>query len=165
MFYHAGTMGSGAIYREVTVKSALTRVQGMPFAWSLNPYYGCERACVYCYARDYHARRGLDTGAGFDREIDVKINFAELLSHELRRLRKRETYVRTVPAADLGTSPPHRPSIRPSSETCLPRASSSIASTARCCGDPSSSSVSPCHPRTGPSTSNLTSRNIRVSPV
>jgi DNA repair photolyase len=84
-------MWSGVSYREITVKSALTRVQGMPFAWSLNPYYGCERACVYCYARDYHARRGRDTGAGFDREIDVKINFPELLAHELRRLRKRET--------------------------------------------------------------------------
>ncbi len=84
-------MGSGVLYREITVKSALTRVQGMPFAWSLNPYYGCERACVYCYARDYHARRGRDTGAGFDREIDVKINFPDLLAHELRRLRKRET--------------------------------------------------------------------------
>jgi len=84
-------MGSGVRYREITVKSALTRVQGMPFAWSLNPYYGCERACVYCYARDYHARRGRDTGAGFDREIDVKMNFAELLAHELRVLRKRES--------------------------------------------------------------------------
>jgi DNA repair photolyase len=91
MFYDARTMGSGVVYREITVKSALTRVQGMPFAWSLNPYYGCERACVYCYAREYHARRGRDTGAGFDREIDVKINFAELLAYELRRLRKRET--------------------------------------------------------------------------
>ncbi len=84
-------MGSGAIYREVTVKSALTRVQGMPFAWSLNPYTGCERACRYCYARDYHARRGRDTGAGFDREIDVKVNFPELLTRELRGLKKRET--------------------------------------------------------------------------
>lgn len=91
MFYHDPTMGSGVLYREITAKSALTRVQGMPFAWSLNPYVGCERGCVYCYARDYHARRGRDTGAGFDREIDVKINFPELLAHELRRLRKRET--------------------------------------------------------------------------
>jgi len=90
MFYTA-RMGSGAVYREVTVKSALTRVQGMPFAWSLNPYYGCERSRRYCYARDYHARRGRDTGAGFDREIDVKINFPELLVRELRGLRKRET--------------------------------------------------------------------------
>lgn len=84
-------MGSGVVYREITVKSALTRVQGMPFAWSLNPYSGCERGCVYCYAREYHARRDRDTGTGFDHEIDVKINFPERLADELRRLRKRET--------------------------------------------------------------------------
>lgn len=84
-------MGSGVFYREVTAKSALTRVRGMPFAWSLNPYLGCERGCVYCYAREYHAKRERDTGAGFDHEIDVKINFPELLAAELRRLRLRET--------------------------------------------------------------------------
>jgi DNA repair photolyase len=90
MFY-TQIMGRGVVYREITVKSALTRVQGMPFAWSLNPYVGCERGCVYCYARDYHARRGKDTGAGFDHEIDVKINFPERLASEVRRVRKRET--------------------------------------------------------------------------
>ena len=91
-------------YREVTVKSALTRVQGMPyFSWSLNPYKGCAHACTYCYAREYHARMGRDTGAGFDREVDVKINFAVVLRGELRRLRLRET-------AALGTgTDPYQP--------------------------------------------------------
>ena len=84
-------MGSGVAYREITVKSALTRVQGMPFAWSLNPYMGCEHGCVYCYARDYHALRDRDNGAGFDHEIDVKINFPERLAAELRRVKKDET--------------------------------------------------------------------------
>lgn len=91
-------------YREVTVKSALTRVQGMPyFSWSLNPYKGCAHACTYCYAREYHARMGRDTGAGFDREVDVKMNFADVLRGELRRLRLRET-------AALGTgTDPYQP--------------------------------------------------------
>src|SRR5439155_1490454 len=91
----------GAVrYREVTVKSALTRVQGMPFAWSLNPYMGCSHACGYCFARQYHALRGRDTGAGFDREVDVKHNFVEVLRVELRRLRLRETV-----ALGTGTDP------------------------------------------------------------
>ena len=94
-------MGSGDVrYREVTTKSALTRVQGMPFAWSLNPYRGCSHACTYCYARDYHARMGRDTGAGFDREIEVKINFADVLRTELRGLRLRE-----LVALGTGTDP------------------------------------------------------------
>jgi len=91
----------GAVsYREVAVKSALTRVQGMPFAWSLNPYTGCSHACTYCFARQYHALRGRDTGAGFDREIEVKKNFLEVLRLELRRLRLRE-----LVALGTGTDP------------------------------------------------------------
>jgi DNA repair photolyase len=76
-----------AVYREATCRSALTRVKGMPFEWSLNPYRGCQHACVYCYAREYHAKMGRDIGAGFDREIEVKVNFAEVLREELARMR------------------------------------------------------------------------------
>jgi DNA repair photolyase len=91
----------GVRYREVSVKSALTRVQGMPFfSWSLNPYKGCAHACTYCFAREYHAKMGRDTGAGFDREVDVKINFADVLRAELKHLRLRETV-----ALGTGTDP------------------------------------------------------------
>ena len=93
-------MGSPVRFAEVTAKSALTRVQGMPFAWSLNPYRGCAHACRYCYAREYHARMGHDAGTGFDREIEVKVNFAGVLRTELRRLRLRETV-----ALGTGTDP------------------------------------------------------------
>ncbi len=93
-------MGSPVRYREVTVKSALTRVQGTPFAWSLDPYRGCAHACRYRYAREYHARMGRDSGAGFDREIEVKTNFAEVLRLELRRLRLPGTV-----ALGTGTDP------------------------------------------------------------
>ncbi|HUQ41457.1 MAG TPA: radical SAM protein [Candidatus Limnocylindrales bacterium] len=94
----------GVRYREVTVKSALTRVVGMPyFSWSLNPYKGCAHACTYCYAREYHAKMGRDTGTGFDREVDVKINFVDVLRAELKRLRLRDT-------AALGTgTDPYQP--------------------------------------------------------
>jgi DNA repair photolyase len=70
---------------ESECKSALTRVQGMPFRWSLNPYRGCSHGCPYCYARDYFRRMDRDPGAGFDREIEVKTNFATVLERELRR--------------------------------------------------------------------------------
>lgn len=69
---------------ESECKSALTRVQGMPFQWSLNPYRGCSHGCPYCYARDYFRRMGRDPGAGFDREIEVKMNFGTVLERELR---------------------------------------------------------------------------------
>ncbi|HEV8470661.1 MAG TPA: radical SAM protein [Candidatus Limnocylindria bacterium] len=73
-------------YREVLTKSALNRVQGMPFEWSLNPWTGCAHACRYCYARAYNARyRERDVGEGFDRNVEVKVNFADVLRAELRR--------------------------------------------------------------------------------
>src|SRR5919197_3174700 len=41
-----------AQYTEIRSRSALNRVQGMPFKWSLNPYRGCRHSCTYCLAPD-----------------------------------------------------------------------------------------------------------------
>lgn len=75
-------------YVEVTCKSALNRVQGMPFKWSLNPYAGCVHACVYCYARSHYALAGHgEPGREFETRILVKTNFADVLRRELGRPR------------------------------------------------------------------------------
>lgn len=75
-------------YVEITCKSALNRVQGMPFKWSLNPYAGCAHACVYCYARSHYALAGHgEPGREFETRILVKTNFAEVLRRELGRPR------------------------------------------------------------------------------
>ena len=36
---------SRAEYVEIQCKTALNRVQGMPFKWSANPYVGCVHSC------------------------------------------------------------------------------------------------------------------------
>ncbi len=42
--------------REESCRAALTRVTGMDFEWSLNPYMGCEHRCTFCYVRAFERR-------------------------------------------------------------------------------------------------------------
>ncbi len=72
-------------YRELQCKSALNRVSGMHFGWSLNPYQGCFHSCVYCFARHHAQLADRDPGEGFSANIGVKINIVEQLRKELSR--------------------------------------------------------------------------------
>ena len=74
-----------ARYQEVTCRSALNPVQGMPFNWTLNPYRGCTHACHYCFARRYHTQFEMDADDEFASLILVKRNFVEVLRTELDR--------------------------------------------------------------------------------
>ena len=74
-----------AEYREMPCKSALNRVSGMPFRWSLNPYRGCTHSCHYCYARASHTYLGMNANEDFATRIIVKSNIAEVLRQELGR--------------------------------------------------------------------------------
>lgn len=84
-------------YREVTIKSALNAVKGMPFDWSLNPWRGCAHKCVYCFARAYHARYlEKNVGSDFDSNVEVRLNIAEVLRTELRRHREGSLAIGTA---------------------------------------------------------------------
>jgi DNA repair photolyase len=72
-------------YREEPCRSALNRVKGMPFAWSLNPYTGCAHRCTFCYVRAFEARAERPSDDRYGRSIRVKTNIAEVLRRELAR--------------------------------------------------------------------------------
>jgi DNA repair photolyase len=72
-----------ARYQEIRCRSALNRVKGMPFEWTLNPYRGCTHACHYCFARRYQTQLELNAGDEFSSLIFVKINFVQVLQREL----------------------------------------------------------------------------------
>jgi DNA repair photolyase len=74
-----------AAYQEVTCRSALSRVKGMPFDWTLNPYRGCTHGCHYCFARRYHAQFEMNASDEFASVILVKTNFVEVLAREVDR--------------------------------------------------------------------------------
>ena len=75
----------GVEYREEPCRSALNRVRGMPFAWSLNPYMGCAHQCTFCYVRSFERRADRPSDSRYGRSIRVKLNVAEVLRAELAR--------------------------------------------------------------------------------
>jgi DNA repair photolyase len=72
-------------YREEPCKSALNRVKGMPFDWSLNPYMGCAHRCTFCYVRGFERRADRPSDHRYGASIRVKVNVAEVLRAELAR--------------------------------------------------------------------------------
>jgi DNA repair photolyase len=101
--------GHNVEYFTLPAKSLLNRCNSqrrMPFTWSINPYRGCEFACKYCYARYTHEFMEMRDGAEFEQKIYVKQHTAELLRHELRRVKPGE-------AISLGTATdPYQPAER-----------------------------------------------------
>jgi DNA repair photolyase len=90
-----------AEYREEPCRTALNRVTGMGFQWSLNPYMGCEHQCTFCYVRAFERRADRPWDERYGRSIRVKINVAEVLSKELAR----PSWKREVVAIGAATDP------------------------------------------------------------
>jgi DNA repair photolyase len=82
MFY---TIGMRVDYREEPCRSALNRVKGMAFGWSLNPYMGCVHRCTFCYVRAFEQRADRPSDDRYGTSIRVKINVVDVLRKELAR--------------------------------------------------------------------------------
>jgi DNA repair photolyase len=82
MFYNTAMRTE---YREEPCKSALNRVKGMRFGWSLNPYMGCAHQCTFCYVRAFERRADRPSDSRYGTSIRVKVNVAEVLRRELAR--------------------------------------------------------------------------------
>jgi DNA repair photolyase len=89
-----------AEYREEPCRTALNRVKGMPFPWSLNPYMGCAHRCTFCYVRGFERRADRASGESYGRVIRVKVNVAEVLRRELARPSWRREQVTVGAATD-----------------------------------------------------------------
>jgi DNA repair photolyase len=75
----------GVEYREEPCRSALNRVRGMSFKWSLNPYMGCVHRCTFCYVRAFEQRADRPSDDRYGTSIRVKVNVVEVLRKELAR--------------------------------------------------------------------------------
>jgi DNA repair photolyase len=88
-------------YREEPCRTALNRVTGMDFTWSLNPYMGCEHRCTFCYVRAFERRADRPWDERYGQSIRVKINVADVLRRELAR----PSWKREVVAIGAATDP------------------------------------------------------------
>jgi DNA repair photolyase len=88
-------------YREEPCRSALNRVKGMPFRWSLNPYMGCAHRCTFCYVRAFERRADRPADERYGQTIRVKLNVADVLARELAR----PSWKRELVAVGAATDP------------------------------------------------------------
>lgn len=78
-------------YHELPTRRLLNRTtERMPFAWTINPYRGCEFGCKYCFARYTHEFLELDPEGAFEQEIYAKQFTAGGLRAELARIDRKE---------------------------------------------------------------------------
>jgi DNA repair photolyase len=87
-------------YREEPCRTALNKVTGMPFRWSLNPYMGCVHQCTFCYVRGFEMRAGRPSDARYGTSIRVKTNVVEVLTAELAKPRWSRDTVAVGTATD-----------------------------------------------------------------
>jgi len=89
-----------ADYREEPCRSALNKVSGMSFRWSLNPYTGCAHRCTFCFVRAFEKRADRPYDDRYGRSIRVKTNVVEVLRRELVRPRWQHELVVIGTATD-----------------------------------------------------------------
>jgi DNA repair photolyase len=90
----------GPEYREEPCRSALNRVKGMAFEWSLNPYMGCVHRCTFCYVRAFERRADRPSDDRYGTSIRVKVNVADVLRRELARPSWERAWVAIGAATD-----------------------------------------------------------------
>jgi DNA repair photolyase len=96
-FYHFGMTPE---YREEPCRTALNRVKGMSFRWSLNPYTGCVHRCTFCFVRAFEQRADRPSDDRYGTSIRVKSNIVEVLDRELSRPRWPRDLVAVGTATD-----------------------------------------------------------------
>jgi DNA repair photolyase len=98
-----------AEYLGLEVRSVLNRCANVerPFAWTINPYRGCELGCRYCYARYTHEFMGFTRWQDFEEKIYIKRNAARILRRELTPARLKDQQIALGTATD-----PYQPAER-----------------------------------------------------
>lgn len=80
------------LVKEVNVKTILSKSKIHDY--TINPYFGCEHNCTYCYAR--FMRRFTGHTEEWGQFVDVKVNAAGLLLREISKKRPGRVWISGV---------------------------------------------------------------------
>jgi DNA repair photolyase len=91
---HPSGKGRQLKISEVTCRSALVKsgIEGVDYA--LNPYIGCQHACVYCYAE--FMKKYTNHKEDWGEFVDAKVNIVERLRHQARKTKLGRVQMGTV---------------------------------------------------------------------
>jgi DNA repair photolyase len=73
---------------EIEARHILTKSKLPGLGYSINPYVGCQHACVYCYAR--FMKRFTNHAEPWGTFVDVKINSATLFANDFKKTKPGE---------------------------------------------------------------------------
>jgi len=82
------------VLKEIDVKTALSKSKLRELDYSLNPYYGCQFSCLYCYARKFTPHEEASNRWG--EVVVVKRNLVEVLLKEVQRVRRGTVGLSTI---------------------------------------------------------------------
>ncbi len=101
---------AGVEYHELAIRDVLCRTTNhrLPFAWSINPYRGCEFGCTYCYARYTHEFLELERWEDFETKVFIKSAAAIALRRQLGRAARRGEGIAIGTATDPYQPAEHR---------------------------------------------------------
>ncbi|RDD52251.1 radical SAM protein [Nanoarchaeota archaeon NZ13-N] len=78
----------------IEVKEALSKSNLPDLDYALNPYFGCEHSCIYCYAREYTPDKEVSENWG--KIIKVKKNLIDLLKIEVKKKKRGVVGLSTI---------------------------------------------------------------------
>ena len=81
-------------YSKIICKDAISYSNLPDLDYSLNPYLGCEHGCIYCYSPSVFRNREMAKSWG--KFIKAKINIAEVLPNQLKKISKGVVGISTV---------------------------------------------------------------------
>jgi len=78
----------------IEAKEALSKSNLPDLDYTLNPYFGCEHSCIYCYAREYTPNKEVSENWG--KIVKVKKNLIDLLNVEVKKKKKGVVGLSTI---------------------------------------------------------------------